>query len=346
MKIEELQAKMRTLHQEAARVNAALERKEQAELREKLKAQRKEQSPLSDEEIKEGSNSKRKSIEEIIESGTPEERAALIISDHDLKRTYGIKGVLSEADKKRLQANLNKRPQEERNVFLFYAKEYDRLNRFYPRLHNYIKAYQAEVGLLATLIAKWEAYDREAEICNKLYRSFIDKQPFKAPDGRTISPTEAEEFALCYRNNLLEVHSDWKEATLLFDEATNTFRADIDGECKLYEKIKKQAEDTRKSLSQLKTAIKVAEDYIFDEVAYFVEPAQMENSIEMVETECYARSYGGPLRYFRSELNARKDKGETITPEDEKRAVIPDFYEVELNAKTLDFIKDYLLNIM
>ena len=64
-------------------------------------------------------------------------------------------------------------------------------------------------------------------------------------------------------------------------------------------------------------------------------PTNIQISIENAEEERYTRYLVKNLRYFRSELNQRKARGESITPEDEKRAVIPDFYEVKPSKNVL-----------
>ena len=63
--------------------------------------------------------------------------------------------------------------------------------------------------------------------------------------------------------------------------------------------------------------------------------AKRQQSIENAEEERYTRYLVKNLRYFRSDLNQRKAKGETVTPEDEKRAIIPDFYEVKPSKNVL-----------
>ena len=122
--------------------------------------------------------------------------------------------------------------------------------------------------------------------------------------------------------------------TLKFDKKTENFYIDVEEKGGLYSQIQEAAKDATKTLSDFKAYTTVAENYIKKSTLKFM-PIPIQMSIENAEEERYTRYLVKNLRYFRSELNQRKARGEAITPEDKRRAVIPDFYEVKPSKNVL-----------
>ena len=75
-------------------------------------------------------------------------------------------------------------------------------------------------------------------------------------------------------------------------------------------------------------------------------PISIVISIDNAAKESYARYLVKNTSFFRSELTARRENGEAITPEDERRAVIPDFYEVTPTKEVYKACKKYIKDLM
>lgn len=118
----------------------------------------------------------------------------------------------------------------------------------------------------------------------------------------------------------------------------------------LYLQIQEEATATTEALSDFKAYAVVVEDFLKGELSkksvlrYM--PISIQMSIENAEEERFTRYLVKNLSFFRSEINQRRSKGETITPEEEKRAVIPDFYEVEPTAEVYEDCRDGLLEYL
>lgn len=115
----------------------------------------------------------------------------------------------------------------------------------------------------------------------------------------------------------------------------------------LYLQIQEEATTTTEALSDFKAYAVVVGDFLKGglskkSVLRYM-PISIQMSIENAEEERFTRYLVKNLSFFRSEINQRRSKGETITPEEEKRAVIPDFYEVEPTAEVYEDCRDGLL---
>ena len=163
--------------------------------------------------------------------------------------------------------------------------------------------------------------------------SFIDV----CEDGETGDIVSEEIYTEETRENFIQdlLYSNVLDGTTLkFDKKTENFYIDVEEKGGLYSQIQEAAKDATKTLSDFKAYTTVAENYIKKSTLKFM-PIPIQMSIENAEEERYTRYLVKNLRYFRSELNQRKERGETVTPGDEKRAVIPDFYEVKPSKNVL-----------
>ena len=98
-------------------------------------------------------------------------------------------------------------------------------------------------------------------------------------------------------------------------------------------------------LRDFKAFTDVVEEFIKNSTLFYM-PISIQMSIENAEEERYTRYLVKNLSFFRSELNVRRENGEAITPEDEKRAVIPDFYEVTPTKEVYRSCKKYIKDLM
>ena len=266
--------------------------------------------------------------EEILNSGTLLQKLRLFISNIDLNGYFEAKEELSKEERVKIIASIQ--TEEDRELSNICVKEYDTISNF-GRLQSYFfKRFQTSYAILAVLLNKWESYEYMAKQLTLLYslmkHSIIDI----CEDGETGVPLGEEIYPEETRENFIQdlLYSNVLDgATLKFNKKTENFYIDVEEKGGLYSQILEEAKSVTKDLSDFKAYTVVAEDYINKSTLKYM-PISIQQSIENAEEERYTRYLVKNLRYFRSDLNQRKAKGETVTPEEEKRAIIPDFYEV------------------
>lgn len=273
--------------------------------------------------------------EQILTSGTLLQKLRLFISNIDLNGYFENKEELTKEERAKIITSIQTK--EDRELSNLCVKEYDTISNFGKLLSFFFKRFQTSYAILAVQLNKWESYEYTAKQLTLLYslmkNSFIDICEDGEGGvllGEEIYPEETRENFiqdLLYSNVL-------DGATLKFNRETENFYIDVEEKGGLYSKILEEAKSATKDLSDFKAYTIVAEDYIKKSTLKFM-PISIQLSIENAEEERYTRYLVKNLRYFRSELNQRKARGENITPEDEKRAVIPDFYEVKPSKNVL-----------
>ena len=254
-----------------------------------------------------------KTKEEIIESGTLKERLLLFLAGADFKTGSLTGGNLTEKENKRLLNCIiesSEREPSKRAMRLKCAKEYQAIMQYSGQLRcSYLRS-QACFAILANLLNRLEAYGETAEKLTSLF------QTTKGQDA----------------NTLLELWGkDFKGARLLFDEERQSFYVDANEpngtRYSLNKEIEDAADDAASTLSDFKAYAKAGEEFVKGTFLKY-QPISMRMAVKNVEEERYPRYMVRDLSYFRSDINRRMADGETITPEEERRAVIPDFYEV------------------
>ena len=122
---------------------------------------------------------------------------------------------------------------------------------------------------------------------------------------------------------------------------------DISGRGGLYSQIKQHAKSAKDDLRDFKAFTDVLGEFMNTSTLLYM-PISIVMNIENAAKESYARYLVKNTSFFRSELNERRENGEDITPEEERRAVIPDFYEVtptkEVYKACNKYIKDLTKN--
>ena len=272
--------------------------------------------------------------EEIIENGTILQKIRLLISNIDLSGYFETTEQLTKEERVKILSSFQTK--EDRQLSNLCVKEYNRISEFAKHLTYFFKRFQTSYAILAVLLNKWDSYEYTAKQLSNMYQTL--KEAFV-----TFWDEEEHEVKLIdiypedtLRNLIQDIlYSNILDgATLKFDEKTENFYIDVDEKGGLYSQILEEAKSTTKDLSDFKAYVMVAKDYIIKSKLQYM-PTSIWMSIESAEEETYTRYLVKNLRYFRSELNMRKAAGETITPEEEKRAVIPDFFEVQPSKNVL-----------
>ncbi len=292
-----------------------------------------------------------KTREEILEDGTLIEKIRLYFSSGDLGGYFGTKGKLTKEEVAKIAASI--RTQEDKDILSKCYKEYNALKEYGRQLSFFFKRFQVSFSILAMLLNKWDSYERTAEQLTYLFNfnpneenlSDIidaDKYPYepalvhKDDIERFFSPEKIKAFL---ENRAKSLTFDGAE--LKADKEKFALVVDVFGDGDLYSQVKEAATETTKDLSEFKAYAVVAEEYIAASTLHFM-PTSIQMSIENAEEERYARYLVKNLSFFRSELNYKKSEGITITPEDEAKAVIPDYYEVEPSMQVYKDAKKWL----
>lgn len=278
------------------------------------------------------------SKEDILKSGTLLQKIRLYISSIDLSGYFEAKEKLTEDELKQIRSSI--RTKEDKELVNLCVKEYNTIFDFGTRLSFFFKRFQTSYAVLAVLLNKWESYEYTAKQLTLLYDTMRTSFLTIWEQDETGKPTNTETIELypdSTINNFIQdlIHTNVLDgATLLFNDNTGKFYISVKERGGLYSRIQEAAKDATKDLSDFKAYVIVAEEYIYKSTLKYM-PIPIQMSIENAEEERYTRYLVKNLRYFRSELNQRKERGETITPGEEKLAVIPDFYEVEPSKNVL-----------
>lgn len=258
---------------------------------------------------------KRKTKEEILKDGTLLEKLRLYFASGDFGGYFGTEGQqLTIEEVKKIGASI--RVKEDKELVDICYKEFHALREYGKQLSYFFKRFQTSFAVLAVLLNKWDSYDQRAADYTQEYNSLEGER------------NALIRHVLIRHVETLNSRGSFDGATLYFDEATTSFKVKVDGEGGLYSKIKQEETDAIEAMADFKAFVRALEKYLEKSVLHYL-PISIQMSIENAEEERYTRYLVKNLSFFRSELNSRKERGETITPEDEKRAVIPDYYEVK-----------------
>ena len=273
--------------------------------------------------------------EEIISSGTPLQKIRLLISNIDLNGYFEAQEELTKEERLKILTSIQTK--EDKKLLEVCIKEYETISNFGKLLSFFFKRFQTSYAILAVLLNKWDSYEYTAKQLTLLYslmkNSFIDV----CEDGETGDIISEEIYTEETRKNFIQdllYSSVLDGATLQFNEKTENFHIDVKEKGGLFSQILEEAKSATKDLSDFKAYTIVAENFIKKSTLKYM-PISIQQSIENAEEERYTRYLVKNLRYFRSELNQRIAKGETVTPQEKKWAVIPDFYEVKPSKNVL-----------
>lgn len=279
-------------------------------------------------------------IEKMIGSRDTLQRAILYLRDFDYQNTFG-RGLLKEGQRERLRASFRTQKQydEFREVGLFY----DKLVRYSQYLLAIRKTYQAEVANLTNLCVKWDKADELAEALTNTWNNHL--LPLLREKGEAADSAEAlERYVSEVWPKQMEQDgiTPKVEQTGTDEEERPVFKivADVDGEGGLYERILDAQEDATEQLIMLRSALEPFSSFTMSDVklksgkTIFPYTALLPQNAERILD--YPDAIGfmhepNADKYFSYRLRQRREKGEgdSITPEEEKRAVIPDYNQVE-----------------
>lgn len=289
-----------------------------------------------------------KSKDEILGSGTLLEKLRLYFSSEDLSGYFGTNGALTEQERANIVASI--RTNEDRKIVQQCYKEYYTLIDYGNELRFYFKRFQTTYAMLATLLNKWDDYENTAKQLTNIYQMMESTRFSITPHGEEEAPLE--KWDKLYSSVEIETWLSKQEKQNVFFNGAElkfnkgVFWVDIEkGGIGLYSDVEKESKETAEALADFKAFFVAIDEFIKKSKLRFM-PISIQMSIENAEEERYTRYLVKNLSFFRSELNLRKEKGESITPEEEKRAVIPDYYEVTPTKEIYDSCSIYIKQLM
>ena len=281
-----------------------------------------------------------KTKEEILENGTLIEKLRLYYSSADLSSYFGDNGTLTKEEVAKILASITTK--EDKELVRQCDKEYNALRKYGEQLRFYFKRFQTSFGILAVTINRLDGYQNIVSIFNAQAEDiwkmdYSDKPQPEMYREHALNMLRARATVLTTLDGA-EIRQDTKGNYFLY---TNIVR----GKAGLSHQIKRDAIAVEEDLQDFKAFTDVVEEFIKDSKLLYM-PISIQMSIENAESERYARYLVKNLSFFRSELNERKARGESITRKEEIWAVIPDFYEVKPNEEVYRSCKKYIKDLM
>lgn len=307
-------------------------------------------------EVKEG---KVVDLDKIIEEGSVLQRVVLLARDKDLSQRYaqaGITPLLSDTQRETLIQSF--KTSKERSTLRAVVDLYNGCMTYGKYLIGLRKSWQVEAANLAILCKEWEDFDNQAATLTEIVEAMYKGQVII--EG--IDPHDPTDLLNYFSRFWKEQWAEGKGGAKLATEQTGTdeegrplfkFVADVDGEKGLYSRIQRQAADAEAYLQILKSNIEPFSDFAMGtiklpsgvELCLYISilPSALESLLDYPDATQFMLE-PDTKKYHAYSIRQRREAGETITPEEEKRAVIPDYNQVEEVEKYVELSKIHLQN--
>lgn len=250
------------------------------------------------------SNKERK---DIFENGTDIDKLRYSLFIIDLSGWVGEENTkLTKKEEEHLRAIYNK----DKKLFDTCFEDCRIIIEYGDKVLSAFRAFQVSFSYLSALLNRLEKYNAFMIFLNSLLdvNNLEDK----------LSLLER-----ITKNGVLYLQG----ATLVYNTESNVLEMD---DTDLYEDILKQAVKTNGELADFKAFVKAGVEFAETTTLKYI-PISMEMSIRNAIEERYARFLVNNKKYFLSELFEKQERGEKVTPEEEKYAVIPDYYKTTPN---------------
>lgn len=324
---DKIRKNSRALQRAAAQMNEALNGKEQAVMN-RLLAERKEERQTARTDME---------VEEVIKSGTPEEKALTILRDYERERN-GEKPTLTLKQKKALHFDYEKK--EERAFFLNYLKLYSDLSDYADKLIPIYRAYQIEIALLSKQTDKYDAIQKDFVLYGILYNSLGKENSDIKYNLYDNDLTKMKSLAENTPETLLaEFKERHKDDGVSFYAPNGHLELETTNLC---EQMEEQGYKCMQKLSFVKAYIEPVEEYLEENGYRDYAPSKLLSPIRDTIEERFSRSIIAP-EFHKSLLNDRRNKGEEILIKEMYAAVVPDYREVEPSKIVKDSCIVYII---
>lgn len=337
-KYKEFENRLAELRKNAVALDKAMEARRKRKVRERL---------YSDEGTAERGKSEcalfNKPISEILENGTIYEKVCLAAYDYSRDHAGEARPL---TDEQRQQIRDSLRTQDEVDEYIEYGTIYDKLRDYNNQFRYVFKMYQLDLSMLQTLITKWEGYEQEAFLYSVLYRSL---KVTKGSTGMKYSLTDGtnlKELDATTPETLLQELNDHNKhmGDVRYVAVGDEIKADIDFEGGLYSKIQEQVGEAVTRFAMVKAYCLALLAYAVKRRVFGLIPTDMLELMENARYGLFAQTLAGSKEYLRSTINEKKKNGEPVTPEEEHKAVYPDYEDIKADKEIMEDCKETLFN--
>lgn len=273
---------------------------------------------LREADDKTGEYTARKFVKELIEHGTVQQIADADIIDFEVRSLYG-KRYLSGKENTLLMKSIHERGNGALSEWGTYLHTYDLLREYANKMVDVCTDYEQALSDLSGKCELWESYEQTARELTRALDSMSEEGS---------------------RNFIAGINRNSQGVRLRRDG--NTVVTDVSGAGMLYEQIEGIAREVRGGLSIFKAYELVLYRLLKDNGLEWMLPFNIENILADVYSPRIGLPGSIPSEYFRTILRSRALDGEDISEEDELRAVIPDYAEVEADAGTIEYAITFL----
>jgi hypothetical protein len=259
-----------------------------------------------------------KKLEELLTSGTPKKKAALICENYDAIRNHD-KPILTDAEREAIMNSL--KTDAEKREYNKWIDIHSALDDFFSWLLTASRSYLASANELLQYLRVWESYSREADHLNALICFMEDNAPDKLQAFKlkitSLSPIYGK--FVIGKDGYIDV--------------------DISGESGLYEIILSKVENCKENMGYAKAMITAVEEFVAKKRAKIFLTPLMQNELSFVKNDMAEKISPD---YSQKHLNDLKRRGAPITKEEEQRAVFPDYDTLPFNEELYEIAKKRL----
>lgn len=302
-----------------------------------------------------------------LEAASTLTKAIMIIRDYDAIQRYG-KGARPLSDEQHMKlVNFFSKDSEAKEVLFQAFDIYEGSVEYGKYIVGIRNLWQRVLGEMTSLLVRWTAADEIAkgmttalQNVHKVSQDFVNSEnKWVSPDGSQF-PKEVwlSSFIKILINNFEKAVEDSPYKIYFnYNSEEEKFEADID-KGGLYQEILKKAKMAEFQIQALKSTIEPFAKFLYTEITF----ANGESTLPLwfipkivrglVKYPEFSEFQADPnnRKYFKYYLLQNKDAGDTITPEEEKRAVIPayneateiDHYIDTANSKLLKFFSNFI----
>ena len=275
---------------------------------------------------------------EIMINGTLEEKRKLFFTLADYNKYQGT-GVLGIAQllKKNIEASKTKKESDVHNEC---ASEIETLWDYSIQMRGLYLRFQGYFSVLAVYLTQWDGLDREANTLTELERTFEGVQ-IVWPNGKRTDLNDGAGVNEWIGEKIKERNTPKNLYRLKYDEAAQAFYFDVDmGGKGLYSQIQEAAENVHNALRDYKEAAVAVTDFIEKDSLLHYSPIEIKTNIKTIADEVYMRSLISNPAYYQRTLNEKRAKGEPITKDDERRAVIADYDQIGVRPSVVKYYRE------
>lgn len=260
-----------------------------------------------------------KKITEICSTGTPKQKAFLIIKSHDKSSRLKEAIVLTSDERKALRESL--KTDADKKEFNKWLNYFEVLRQYYPALAISHLTFKNSVMNLLAFVQQWEDYQEEENHLN-----YILTELENMGDKAAVEMMRKRVVSLRLDGSRFIVGDD------------GYFRLQLEG---LKGSLQRMSAQASYFLEETKTYLKAIEDWMKKKHCEAIMPEGMKLIIEEIKED-----YGLAVapKYSSRELRKREERGETITAAQRERALVPNYEDTKIREDLINEIEKLILD--